>query len=260
MIALARWLAAAGLVLGAACSDLTTVSSGPTSMTIDSLPYPSVVVGDTLRDTLGVVTPVRAKVYDGANKPLVGTAVRFFALDTGVRLDSVTGRVVGVNRRTGVRIVANLGTLQTLPRTLIVANRPDTAINPDPVTRLVYVTVPRTDPANSFSLHVKIGSWPAVPSSTAADSVSEGWLVRFALTRVPTTAVDSAMLTGGIANTPWAITDATGVATKTLRVVPTLGSRNRDTALVQATVTYRGLPVRGSPLTIVVPLAPHDSL
>ncbi len=250
---------AACLLFGVACSDLTSVPGGAQSLAIDSLPFPAVVVGDTLRDTLGVAAPISAKVYNGANVIIPGAPVRFLSLDTGVVIDSVTGVLRGLNRRTGVRILASVAGLQTSPKLLGVANRPDTASNPDSVHRLVYVTVPRTDAANSYALHVKVGSLPLVPGTTSADSVVEGWLVRFAVTRAPVNAVDSTQLGGGIINTPWAVTDATGLASKVLRVVPTLGSRIRDTALVQATVTYRGVNVKGSPFTIVIPLAPKDS-
>lgn len=258
-VSLHRALAAC-LLGAAACSDLSSTPGGAQSLSIDSLPFPSVVVGDTLRDTLGIAAPVTAKVYDGANRLIAGAPVRFIALDTGLRVDSVTGRVTGVNRRTGARLLASVGGLQTSPKTLGVTNRPDTASNPDPVRRLVYVTVPRTDPANSYSLRVKVGSRPLLPGTTSADSVSEGWLVRFTLVRAPVGAVDSTFVSAGIANSPWAVTDAGGVATKSLRVVPTLGSRVRDTAIVSASVTYKGLAVRGSPVQIVIPLAPQDSL
>ncbi len=254
-----RGALAACLLWGAACSDLTSVPGGAQSLAIDSLPFPSVVVGDTLRDTLGLVTSISAKVYNGANVLIPGAPVRFLTLDTGVVIDSITGRLRGVTRRTGVRIIASVAGLQTGPKTIGVANRPDTASNPDGVSRLVYVTVPRNDPANSFSLRVKVGSQPLLPGTTSADSVVEGWLVKFAITRAPVNAVDTTQLSGGIANTPWALTDASGLATKMLRVVPTLGSRIRDTALVRATVTYKGVNVKGSPFTIVIPLAPKDS-
>lgn len=254
----ARWAAALALAAGAACSDLTSVASGPASLAIDSLPFPSVVVGDTLRDTLGVVRNVTARVFDGANTLLTNQPVRFFALDTGVVLDSLTGRLVGRSRRSSVRVVASLGTLQTAARTLAVANRPDTASAPDAVTPMLYVTVPRTDAANTRTIRVKVGSLPVPAGTSTADSLVEGWLVRFALTRTPTV-VDSVFLAGGVANTPWAITDASGVASKTFRILPKLGSRTKDTAIVQATVTYKGAPVKGSPVQLVIPLSPRDS-
>ncbi len=253
-----RCAAIAGLAFGAACADLTSVPGGAQSLAVDSLPFPSVVVGDTLRDTLGVVRRMTATVYDGANRLIVGSPVRFLSLDTGIVIDSVTGLLRGVNRRTGVRLIASVSGLQTAPKTLGVSNRPDTASNPDSVRRMVYVTVPRTDPANLVTLRVKVASRPTL-AGTTADSTVEGWMVKFAITRAPTNAVDTTVLGGGITNSPWAVTDASGIASKTLRVVPTLGSRIRDTARVQASVTYKGAHVRGSPLTIVIPLAPKDS-
>ena len=67
---------ALALLGSAACSDLTSTPGGPQSLSIDSLPFPAVVVGDTLRDTLGVAAPVTAKVYDGANRVIAGAPVR----------------------------------------------------------------------------------------------------------------------------------------------------------------------------------------
>lgn len=255
---IARLTGAVGLAVAAACSDLTSVPGGPQSLAIDSLPFPAVVVGDTLRDTLGVASPVTAKVYDGHNALITGAPVRFVALDTGAMIDSVTGRLIGVTVRTGIRLVASVSGLQTAPRTIGVTNRPDTASNPDTVRRLVYVTVPRTDPANVYAMRVKVASRPALPG-LSTDSLVQGWMVRFTVLRAPVGAVDTTTLTGGLANSPWAVTDGSGFATKSLRVVPTLGSRVKDTAIVRATITWRGTNVRGSPLQLIIPLAPKDS-
>ena len=73
-------------------------------------------------------------------------------------------------------------------------------------------------------------------------------------------AADTTRLEGGITNTPWAVSDAGGTAAKTLRVVPKLGTRLKDTVIVDAVVTWKGVAVRGSPVRFVVPLTPKDSL
>src|SRR5256714_14263730 len=56
---LVAMLAAASAVGAVACSDLSGSSTSVLSIQFDTLPAPSVVVGDTLRDTTGtVVRPV----------------------------------------------------------------------------------------------------------------------------------------------------------------------------------------------------------
>ena len=50
------------------------------------------------------------------------------------------------------------------------------------------------------------------------------------------------------------------MATRTVRVVPKLGSRVKDTVIVDASVTYKGVAVHGSPVRFIVPLTPADSI
>ena len=244
----------------AACGDIASTPSGVLSLSFDSLPASAVVRGDTLRDSLGAVAPLRATAYDGAGRVVAGAAVRFVALDTGIAVDSVTGRVTAsVLRATPARVVASIGTIQSTPKLLTVTNRPDTLSRPTTTPTIVYVTVPRTDPANSVQLSVRVGSLPAAPG-VAADSVSQKWAVKYVLVRAAVVAADTTRLEGIITNTPWAVSDASGAAAKTLRVVPKLGTRLKDTVVVDAYVTWRGVAVRGSPVRFVVPLAPKDSL
>ena len=252
-VALCVWAAAA-------CSDLTNTPSGTLSLAFDSLPASAVVLGDSLRDSLGVVKRLSATAYDGAGRVIAGAAVRFLALDTGITVDSATGLVVGtVRRATPARVVAGIGAIQTSTKLITVTNRPDTASKASTLLTMVYVTVPRNDPANSVSLVVRVGSLPAVAGVTA-DSISANWAVRYTVVRAALVVGDSTLLGGGIANTPWAVSDATGSAAKSLRVVPKLGTRLKDTVIVDAVVTYRGGDVRGSPVRFVVPLTPKDSL
>ncbi|MBI2797133.1 MAG: hypothetical protein HYX65_10555 [Gemmatimonadetes bacterium] len=250
----------AGLVGGAlACGDIAGTPGGVLSLRFDSLPASAVVVGDTLRDSLGAVAPLRATAFDGAGRVVAAAAVRFVALDTGIAVDSLTGQVTAsVRRATPARVVAGVGSIQTSPKLLSVSNRPDTLSKSGTNPTITYVTVPRTDPANSVSLGVRVGSLPAV-AGTSADSTTEKWAVRYVLVRAATVAADTTRLEGGIVNTPWSVS-AAGSAAKTLRVVPRLGTRLKDTVIVDAVVTWKGVAVRGSPVRFIVPLTPRDSL
>ncbi len=249
----------AGVLAGALACDLASAPSGVLSLRFDSLPASAVVVGDTLRDSLGAVAHLRATAFDGAGNPIASAPVRFVSLDTGIAVDSVTGQVTAsIRRTTPARIVAGVGTIQTTAKLLSVSNRPDTLSKSGTTGTIVYVTVPRTDPANAMSLGVRVGSLPAVPGVTA-DSLTEKWAVKYVLVRSATVAADTTRLDGGVVNTAWAVT-AAGSAAKTLRVVPKLGTRLKDTVIVDAFVTWKGVAVRGSPVRFVVPITPRDSL
>ena len=248
------------LCAATACSDLTNTPAGTHSLAFDSLPASAVVLGDSLRDSTGAVKHLSATAYDGAGHVQVGASVRFISLDTGVTVDSTTGLVVGTLRRaTPARLVAGVGAIQTSPKLITVTNRPDTASKSAAPLLMVYVTVPRTDPANTVALTVRVGSLPAV-AGVAADSISANWAVRYTLVRAAAVTGDSTLLSGGIANSAWAVSDASGNATKSVRVVPKLGTRLKDTVIVDAAVSYKGVALRGSPLRFIVPLTPKDSL
>ena len=70
----------AGLV-AMACIDMSP-PKGPASISSLLLPSPSVVVGDSMRDSLGVVAPLRILAYDANNVPLTNVATLFFITDT----------------------------------------------------------------------------------------------------------------------------------------------------------------------------------
>lgn len=263
-IAAPGWAAGAFAAwLIAACSE----ASGPggvLSLQFDKVPMPAAVLGDSLRDTTGAAAPLRAHAFGTGATELANVPIRYLSLDTGIVVDSIGGWVVATNRRlTVARVVATVAGLQTQPESIAVALRPDTASSAAPAPTITYVTVPRTSPQNtSAGLAVRVGSFPATPGPVA-DSVSGHWLVRYTLVRAATLAADSTLLVGATpgAVTAFAVTDLTsGVATKAVRVVPKLGTRVKDTVIVDASVTYKGAAVRGSPVRFIVPLTPADSL
>ncbi|MCC6318926.1 MAG: hypothetical protein IT361_14705 [Gemmatimonadaceae bacterium] len=128
---LARLLACAGVVTGIACIDITVDGSALGSLQFVSLPYPSVDVGDTLRDARGVVAPLTANVFRADNTPDPAVPVSFLALDTGLTILATTNTVVGRALPAGqpsrsVRVIASAAGLQTPARTLLVVPAPDT--------------------------------------------------------------------------------------------------------------------------------------
>lgn len=91
--------------------------NGPASISVIGLPSPSVVKGDTMRDSLGNAAPLQIAAYDGSGHILPGLKPTFFLLDTGLAVIDSAGRLIstGPTSTTGARVVATLGGLQTPP-------------------------------------------------------------------------------------------------------------------------------------------------
>src|SRR5215218_5660175 len=97
-----------GAVILAACTELPSGADDLLSFEFRPLPSTAVVVGDTLRDSTGLVTPIRVIAFNYNGDTVAAPAVIFRAVDRGIRVDSVTGVVIGDSVRTGARILAVL--------------------------------------------------------------------------------------------------------------------------------------------------------
>ena len=115
-------LLALSLLLGC---DTPVGSDGElNAIEFSGIPFPAVIIGDTLRDSLGVATPLQATAYDGRGAVIPDAAFQFLSPDTGVTI-SPTG-VLTTSRASGViRVFASLGELQSARRTITVTPRPD---------------------------------------------------------------------------------------------------------------------------------------
>ncbi len=80
---------------GVACHSIDTGPNTVNSIELVRIVAPSVVLDDTLRDTLGIVQPLRGIAYNIQGDPLTDVPVRIRALDTSVFVDSITGILVG---------------------------------------------------------------------------------------------------------------------------------------------------------------------
>ena len=115
------------VVAAAACSDLNTSPSHVVSIFVDTLPYPSIVEKDTLRDTLGRAVPMKGQAYNLANDT-IPAAVQFYSLDANLLRITLNSNwaIGGDSAPTTVRVVAQAQSLQTQPVSVNIALRPDT--------------------------------------------------------------------------------------------------------------------------------------
>jgi hypothetical protein len=232
-----------------ACSDIVSSSASVLSIVFDSLSAPSVVVGDTLRDTTGAVVHPVVHVFNFKGEEVAQAPVYFLSPDSGVTVDSATGIVTADSlRSTPARIVATIGTLQAV-QNVGVTLRPDSlqALNALDSLQLSFDTTLNVSPL----LQVKLTHGIA-PNDSAVTS----WIVSFAIVAQSDPRLGELVNDAGLRSVV-DTTDATGIAGRKIRVHPLFfTSTTVDSIVVNATAKYRGAQVSGSPVRLVLLLKP----
>ena len=240
------WLAAL------ACGDVSGSSTSVLSIQFDSLAAPSVVVGDTLRDTTGAVIRPRVHAFNFKGDEIIPAPVRFQSPDSGVRVDSLTGIVVADSlRSTPARIVATVGSLQAIQR-VDVTLRPDRMAAVNRYDSLSYSLLDSTLNVSPM-LTVKLTHGVA-PN----DSAVKSYIVSFAIVSQSNPQLGQLVNDAGkpsVAGT----TDASGIAGRAIRLHPLFlkSATTVDSIIVNATAKYRGAPVGGSPVRLVLKVKPR---
>lgn len=246
-------LAVCGAV--AACGEVPTLENGIAYITPVILPSPAVAAGDTLRDSLGIATPLRVLAFGRDSQEVVGFKVTFVptALPSGVTIDDNgylvardTLRDVQLVGRIGDRLQTSVATLQIVPQPLAIgrpagAEAADTfavpALKPLPVT-VTGVYKGSSMPVNGIIVRYRIDSLrpAALPPGSAILTNPAG----VALRPDSTIAVDTTKHTGN-ATRSVVVRAGTGVQT----VFVSASARRLD-----------GAPLAGSPVRFVLTLAP----
>jgi hypothetical protein len=240
------------LIAALACGDVSGSSTSVLSIQFDSLAAPSVVVGDTLRDTTGkVIVPV-VHAFNFKGEEILPAPVRFVSPDSGVVVDSLTGIVVADSlRSTPARIVATVGGLQAIQK-VDVTLRPDSLSAVNGVDSLSYSLLDSTLNVSPM-LTVKLTHGVA-PN----DSAVKSYIVSFAIVSQSNPQLGQLLDAAGKPSVV-AITDATGIAGRAIRLHPLfLSSATTDSIIVNATAKYRGTQVKGSPVRLVLKVKPRS--
>lgn len=273
-----------GAALAGACTEVPTDPAAPVSLQFDSLPAPSIVAGDTLRNVDGVATPLTARAFNVDGNPIADAPITFTVLPpdtTALSRAAVTvtpdGYVVAADTARAStlkwRVVAQAGTLQSRPtlRTEItIVLRPDSLEAVAPPTRadsvLIYDALDSTS-SGARAENVRVRLLHDTITAEVLSGVATGpFLVRFSLAPDHTAAVlDSVRFINGTRReiTTVVATGADGVATARVQAFPKAGATASDEIRVLATVRRRPAPtdgtpdtawVRGSPVLLVLPI------
>ena len=238
-------------LIAQACTDINGSPGAVLSLQFDPLPFPSVVVGDTLRDTTGaVVTPV-VHAFNFQGEEIIPAPIFFLSPDSGVTVDSVTGIVVADSlRSTPARIVATIGQLQAA-QNIDVTLRPDSLQAVNALDSLKYSATDTTLPVSPL-LQVKL-THGVVPN----DSAVKSYLVSFAIVEQSNPGLGELVNdagNGSVVDT----TGADGMAGRKIRLHPLLLTSPADSIVINATAKYRGVQVKGSPVRLVLLVKPQE--
>jgi hypothetical protein len=243
-----------------ACSDVGTAPDGIVALAFDTLPYPSVVARDTMRDSTGRVAPLRAVAYNADGAVIADPAVRYIALDTGVVISS-QGYLIATTRTSGtVRVVAAAASLQSLQKTVTVTREPSLLAPGGATSDTLKYVLPDAPSNVSKALTVKLTR----DSAGTAIGVP-GFLVSWRVTFRGQTVANSdtlASLWDDANSRRVSLVDTTGTdgtAARTLRIRSGILPSTADSFVVFASTRHRGTPVAGSPVKFVIHFRPKPT-
>ncbi len=236
------------------CTDISGGSTSVLSIQFDTLGAPSVVVGDTLRDTTGAVIIPVVHAFNFKGEEIIPAPVYFVSPDSGVTVDSASGIVVGDSlRSTPARIVATVGSLQAIQRVDLTL-RPDLIAAVNARDSLVYSLLDSTLNVTQSPLSVKLTHGLALD-----DGVVKSYIVSFAIVSQSNPQLAELVNDAGKASIV-DTTDASGIAGRKIRVHSVFlpSATAVDSIVISATAKYRGTVVTGSPVRLVLLLKPSN--
>lgn len=255
---------AAAVVWAAACADVGTGPDVPASIELPPFAFPTVVVGDTLRNDAGIATPIRAIVRNASGAEIPDARATFlyadFRRDSAFLVDTATGFIVATRTVNEGRIAARIGPSLQVIRRLIATVRPDTVQAGTRPADLIVSLLPDTGRARAegnttANLPVSVRHL-AGPTSAGVN----GWLVHFRLVQPanPTNDTTQAVFLVDDQLRPSTLdtTSSDGGAGRRVRVraaqfpAPDGTARVIDSVVVEATVRYRGQLLRGAPVRL----------
>ncbi len=239
-----------------ACVDMSA-PKGAASISLLQLPSPFVVRGDTMRDSAGNVAPVTVTSFDVAGTPIPDIPFELFVLDTMLRahftlshllVGDKLGTVTTVGQASGVQTPTVNIPVTVRPTTLLLGAKPDT----------IRAPFGGTDTTDKKPLSTIVKG--------AGDTTVQGVIVRYRITRTlsSSSTTTPAVYISDASGKPMSAdtTDAQGAANKRYVAVITrlltdqalLSGQKTDSVVVNATASYKGAQLTGSPLTMVYPV------
>jgi hypothetical protein len=227
------------------CRDIPSPDDGVFAISQVILPSPGLVVNDTMRDSLGLVAPLQVIAFDADGLPISGAQATFAALDSGAHF---AGALMIGDDTVATFVVGNIAGLQTdsvrVPVTLV----PQLIVAGSEVRPTL--TVPLTDTsATSPELTTRVVNRQGLERGIEAIIVS--YQIVQAPAPTPGSVGPTVVLFPGVATAARDTTDPSGSASARARfrflAIPT----TTDSALINATASYRGQSLGTVQFTVV---------
>jgi hypothetical protein len=267
-------ITAAALIVAAwACTKLPSDPGTPFSIAFRRAPSPSVVLGDVMRDSTGQPAPLQAFAFNLRGDTIRDFPVTYFLVVQDSQPAKIEDGLITAYGDTAyigdtLRVVAVAGGVQSTPLRIVVTLKPDALVISGSDTVRFFLPATDTLPL-SASMNVRLRH-TSVPPEPARDTVVPAYEVRYRVVRTSSGDADSSYVMIADASRRYApidTTDASGLAGRQLRVrrakypypydTITPGHSAVDTVYVDATASYKGSAVAGTPVRfkILVTLA-----
>lgn len=245
-------VAALSLATMLACGEVPTLDDGIAYISAVQLSAPAVAVGDTLRDSLGNVAPLRVIAYDRSDVEIPDVLAMFVPTTAPVPItidaDGILTADDSVSAVRTVQFVGRIGDrLQTTPASLLIVSQPDSMANASAAA--LSTTLPALDTMQVLVTGVNTsGSRVAVP----------GIIVSYRITGVYGDATDGATailtLDGRTVSRPdstFAV-DTTDTAGEVSRTLVVAGAGVDSVVVFARARSLRGLRLGGDSLRFVL--------
>jgi hypothetical protein len=247
---------AVAVALALACVNMSA-PSGPASISELRPPSPSLIVGDTMRDSTGTAAPLTITAFDANMQQTAAVGSQFFITDT-TKSATLTGSNLLIGNHLGSTvIIGQIGKLQTSPKTLPVTNRPSKLVKTSLDSLLVA----------PFTVDTAVSATSVVSLNvlSAQDSASQGIIVRYTLVRTLAARNQSrpAVIIADANGKPGAVdtSQAGGASSRHILVFPALlgdaallsGSKT-DSIIVEARASYAKAALSNSPISFIIPV------
>ena len=240
----------AAIVVATACIDLSTDPDEIVAIEFREFPWPSIVAGDTLRDASGAVAPLTVRLFGGDGDEVTGP-VEFLTQQSSVHVIS-GDRLVADDTATGqAGLIASTSGIQSVVRQIQIVAAPDSMAADGAVSTLLWV-VP-DDPFINTSQPLGVRVFSASKAGVRA------WIVTFQLEAggrpIAETDTTQIYLVGDNGRPSYAdTTDQAGKASRRVRLKVAPGLIPPDSAVITVRASYKGAPLIGSPVRLVLPL------
>ena len=226
------------------CTEVPAPEGGVASISNIQRPSPGLVVGDTMRDSTGLVAPLRVIAFGLDDAPITPQPTpSFVLLDTTAHLSG--GLLIG-DRVGTVRVVGVVGSVQTRVDTIPVTLLPDTLVRADSNLHRVSYALAGDTVVHSAELGVL--AQHLLPTTSGVQAV----VVKYTITKAPTgTSSPTVVLVSGNRISDRDTTDVTGRASRVARLRLNAINSFADTVMLNATASYRGRTLGVVAFTVV---------